>query len=96
MSGSSLRTLEQVRMYSVPISDPRVSELITWYQGTLQRAIDVIWDNIEWKYRFPKVEKGGQVIAPSKFKAPYLPKDSPLRGGSATTSFRTARTPPTG
>jgi len=53
VSGSSLRTLEQVRMYSVPISDPRVSELITWYQGTLQRAIDVIWDNIEWKYRFP-------------------------------------------
>ena len=75
MSGSSLRTLEQVRMYSVPISDPRVSELITWYQRTLQRAIDVIWDNIEWKYRFPKVEKGGRVIVPSKFKVPYLPKD---------------------
>jgi len=59
VSGSSLRTLEQVKMYSVPISDPRVSELITWYQRTLQRAIDVIWDNIEWKYRFPKLEKGG-------------------------------------
>jgi len=72
VSGSSLRTLEQVRMYSVPISDPRVSELITWYQRTLQRAIDVIWDNIEWKYRFPKVEKGGQVIVPSKFKVPYV------------------------
>jgi len=38
-----LRTLEQVRMYSVPISDPRVSELITWYQRTLQRGFRLHW-----------------------------------------------------
>jgi len=51
-----LKTLEQVRMYSIPVSDPRVNELITWYLGALQRAVDVIWENIEWRYRFPKVE----------------------------------------
>jgi putative transposase len=48
VQGSSLKTLKQVRMYSIPVSDPRVSELITWYLGTLQRAIDIIWENIEW------------------------------------------------
>jgi putative transposase len=37
-----LKTLEQVRVYSIPVSDPRVNELITWYIGTLQRAIDII------------------------------------------------------
>lgn len=70
MQGSSLKTLKQVKMYSIPVSDPRVSELITWYLGTLQRAIDIIWENVEWRHRFPRIKRKKQVlIAPSKFKA---------------------------
>jgi putative transposase len=45
--------LELVRLYSVPIRDDRVSKLITCYVKALQRALDMIWDNIEWRYRFP-------------------------------------------
>jgi putative transposase len=74
---SSLKTLEQVRMYSIPISDPRIRELITWYLRTLQKAIDIIWDSIDWKYRFPRIERRKRrqvVIIPSKFKVPELPK----------------------
>jgi len=77
VQGSSLKTFEQVRMYSIQVSDPRVSELITWYIRTLQRAVDIIWNNIEWRYRFPRVEKRKRkqaIIIPSKFKVPELPK----------------------
>ena len=77
MRESSLKTLEQVRMYSIPVSDHRISELITWYLRVLQRAIDIIWEGIEWRYRFPRIErrKKRQVItALSKFKVPELPK----------------------
>jgi hypothetical protein len=42
--------LELVRSYSVPIRDDRVRGLITWYVKALQNAIDMIWDNIEWRY----------------------------------------------
>jgi putative transposase len=67
-------------MYSIPISDSRVSELITWYLGTLQRAIDIIWENIEWRYRFPRIKRKKQVlIVPSKFKAPELPKSKSFK-----------------
>jgi len=82
VQGSSLKTLEQVRMYSIPISDPRVNELITWYLGTLQRAIDIIWENIEWKYRFPRIERRKRkqvVIIPYKLKVPELPKDKSFK-----------------
>jgi putative transposase len=64
-------------MYSIPVGDPRVSELITWYLRVLQRAIDVIWENIEWRYKFPRIErrKGRQVVViPGKLKVPELPK----------------------
>jgi putative transposase len=64
-------------MYSIPVSDHRISELITWYLRVLQRAIDIIWEGIEWRYRFPRIErrKKRQVItALSKFKVPELPK----------------------
>jgi putative transposase len=44
-------------MYSIPVSDSRVSELITWYLRTLQKAIDIIWESIDWKYRLPKIER---------------------------------------
>jgi len=79
---SSLKTLEQVRMYSIQVSDHRVSELITWYLGTLQRAIDIIWENIDWRYRFPRMEKRGRkqvVIVPNKFKVPELPKSKSFK-----------------
>jgi putative transposase len=69
-------------MYSIPISDHRVSELITWYLNALQRAIDVIWENIEWRYRFPRIErrKRKQVaIIPYKLKVPELPKDKSFK-----------------
>ena len=82
MQGSSLKTLKQVRMYSIPVSDPRVGELITWYLGTLQRAIDIIWENIEWKYRLPKIERRKRrqvVIIPYKLKVPELPKDKSFK-----------------
>uniref|UniRef100_A0A7J2U2G9 Transposase n=1 Tax=Ignisphaera aggregans TaxID=334771 RepID=A0A7J2U2G9_9CREN len=79
---SSLKTLEQVRMYSIPISDPRIRELITWYLRTLQKAIDIIWENIDWRYRFPRIERRKRrqvVIIPSKFKVPELPKSKSFK-----------------
>jgi len=82
VQGSSLKTLKQVRMYSIPVSDPRVGELITWYLGTLQRAIDIIWENIEWKYRLPKIERRKRrqvVIISYKLKVPELPKDKSFK-----------------
>jgi putative transposase len=54
-----LRILELVRAYSVPISDKRASELITWYIKTLQKAIDLIWDNMKQRYRFPELVRRG-------------------------------------
>ena len=41
--------LEPVRAYSVPIRDDKVRRLITWYVKALHKAIDMIWDNIEWR-----------------------------------------------
>jgi len=79
---SSSKILEQVRMYSIPVSDHRVSELITWYLRTLQRAVDIIWDNIEWRYRFPRIERRKRkqiVIIPYKLKVPELPKDKSFK-----------------
>jgi len=77
VQGSSLKTLKQVRMYPIPVSDSRVRELITWYLRTLQKAIDIIWESIEWRYRFPRIERRKRkqaTIISSKFKVPELPK----------------------
>jgi len=77
-----LKTLELIRAYSIPLRDPRVSELITWYAGTLQKAIDVIWNSIEWRYEFPRLsEKNDKLVAiiGSKLKVPIIPKDSGFR-----------------
>ena len=82
MRGGSLKTLKQVRMYPIPVSDPRVRELITWYLETLQKAINIIWESIEWKYRFPRVEeKKGKlrVRVPDKLKVPELPKSKSFK-----------------
>jgi putative transposase len=61
----------------MPIRDPRVSDLITWYVVTLQKAIDIIWGNIRWELRKPKlVRRNGtlQVIMGSKLHNPIIPK----------------------
>jgi hypothetical protein len=58
VQGDLLRILELVRSCSVPIRDDRVWGLITWYVKALQNAIDMIWDNIEWGYRFPEPVRG--------------------------------------
>ena len=82
MQGSLLKTLEQVRTYSVPIRDPRIGELISWYLRALQRAVDVIWENMEWRYVFPRIErKSGKikVVAPYKAKVPEIPKSSSFK-----------------
>ena len=70
--------LELVRSYSVPIRDDRVSKLITWYVKALQNAIDMIWDNIEWKYSFPELVRKGKklvVIRGSNVRIPIIPRD---------------------
>jgi putative transposase len=72
-----LKILELVRSYSVPIRDDRVSKLITWYVNALQRAIDMIWDNIEWRYSFPKIVRKGKkpvMIRGLKMHVPIIPK----------------------
>jgi len=74
----SLKTLELVKAYSVPVRDERARELVTWYLRTLQKAIDMIWDNIEWEYRFPKLVRKGRrltVITGLKIRIPMIPKD---------------------
>ncbi|MGB9730327.1 MAG: hypothetical protein ACPL1B_10765, partial [Thermoprotei archaeon] len=76
VQGDSLKTLELVRAYSVPFRDARISELITWYANTLQRAIGIIWDNIEWRYRFPKTSRNKKVRIGLKIKVPTLPKSN--------------------
>jgi len=73
-----LKILELVRAYSVPIRDDRVRGLITWYVKALQNAIDMIWDNIRWKYSFPKIVRKGKklvVIRGSKVRIPIIPRD---------------------
>ncbi len=57
-----LKILELVRSYSVPIRDDRISKLITWYVKVLQKAIDMIWDNIEWRYCFPELVRRGRKL----------------------------------
>jgi len=42
-----MKNLGLVRAYSVPIKDRKASELVTWHVKALQRALDLIWNNIE-------------------------------------------------
>jgi putative transposase len=72
-----LKILELVRAYSVPIRDDRVSKLITWYIRALQRALDLIWDYIEWRYSFQELVRKGKklvVIRGLKVRIPIIPK----------------------
>ena len=72
-----LKILELVRSYSVPIRDDRISKLITWYVKALQNAIDMIWDNIEWRYWFQELVREGKklvVIRGLKVRIPVIPR----------------------
>ena len=73
MEGAVVR--EEVRMYSVPLEDGRVRELITWYVRALQRAVGTIWDSIEWRYDFKSYRRGRR----GKVRVPILPKDSEFK-----------------
>ncbi|MEM1651615.1 MAG: zinc ribbon domain-containing protein [Sulfolobales archaeon] len=56
----------------------RVRELITWYTRMLQKAVDTIWENIVWEYRFPELSmRGGRVSVELgyKVKVPRVPVD---------------------
>ena len=70
-----LKTVEIVRMYSVPFKDERISQLISWYVETLQKGIDIIWESIEWRYDFKNYRKGRCL----KVKVPVLPKNSQFK-----------------
>ncbi|MEM4054584.1 MAG: zinc ribbon domain-containing protein [Desulfurococcaceae archaeon] len=73
MLESSLKTHEVVRMYSVPIRDERVEELITWYTRMLQKAVDIIWENIVWEYRSPEIfRRGGRISVELGYKVKVL------------------------
>jgi putative transposase len=77
-----LKILEPVRSYSVLTRDDRVRGLITWYVKALQNAIDMIWDNIEWRYSFPKIVRKGEklvVIRGLKMGIPVIPRDRAFR-----------------
>ena len=82
-----LKILELVRAYSVPIRDDRVSKLITWYVKTLQKAIDMIWNNIEWRYSFQELVRKGKklvVIRGMKMRIPIFRRIGLLRNASET------------
>jgi len=70
-----LRRVERVRVYSIPLEDNRVRELISWYTRMLQKAIDIIWDNITWKYDLKSYRRGRR----AKVKVPAIPKDSEFK-----------------
>jgi putative transposase len=44
------------------LRDDRVSKLITWHVKALQKAIDIIWDNIEWRYSFQELVRKGKKL----------------------------------
>ena len=74
-----MKILKLVRAYSIPLRDPRVSELITWYTRALQKAVDFIWGGLEWRYEFPRLyEKNGKLVTVIgfKLKVPIIPKYS--------------------
>jgi putative transposase len=65
-------------MYSIPVSDPRISELIAWYLKTLQRAVDEIWGNIAWKYMFPRRMENKESLFQTSSKS-ELPKSKSFK-----------------
>ena len=75
MQNGSLVIREEVRAYSVRFEDERIKELITWYKITLQKAIDMIWENITWKFDFKNYRKGKH----AKVKVPVIPKSKEFK-----------------
>ncbi|MFZ8824558.1 MAG: hypothetical protein ACO2O0_10515 [Desulfurococcales archaeon] len=50
---------------------------MTWHVRALQKAIDMIWDSIEWRYCFPELVRKGKklvVIRGSKVRIPIIPR----------------------
>ncbi|MGC8949595.1 MAG: RNA-guided endonuclease TnpB family protein, partial [Thermoprotei archaeon] len=43
---------------------------------TPSREQSVSWDNIEWRYRFPKISRNKKVRIGLKIKVPTLPKNN--------------------
>ncbi|MCD6444761.1 hypothetical protein J7L70_07155 [Candidatus Bathyarchaeota archaeon] len=70
-----LEEVERVRMYSIPFEDDRVRELISWYMRILQKAIDIIWDNITWKYDIKNYRRRRY----AKVKVPVIPKNAKFK-----------------
>ncbi|MEM4501686.1 MAG: transposase [Thermofilaceae archaeon] len=68
---AGLRVL--VRAYRVPVPDEcrrKVGELLTWYQRSLDKALEAIWHGIEWRGDPKHLEKYG------RFKVPVLPESA--------------------
>jgi hypothetical protein len=50
---------------------------VTWHVKALQKAIDMIWDSIEWRYCFQELVRKGKklvVIRGSKVRIPIIPR----------------------
>ena len=57
---------------------------MTWHVKALQKAIDMIWDSIKWRYCFQElVRRGGKlvVIRDSKVRIPIFRGAGLLRKG---------------
>ncbi|MEM4761646.1 MAG: zinc ribbon domain-containing protein [Thermofilum sp.] len=68
---AGLRVL--VRAYRVPVPDEcrrKVGELMTWYQRSLDKALEAIWEGVEWRGDPRHLEKYG------RFKVPVLPESA--------------------
>ncbi|MEM2597944.1 MAG: zinc ribbon domain-containing protein, partial [Thermofilum sp.] len=68
---AGLRVL--VRAYRVPVPEGArrpVGELLTWYQRSLDKALEAIWQGIEWRGDPKHLEKYG------RFKVPVLPESA--------------------
>ncbi|MEM5825694.1 MAG: hypothetical protein QXX58_04610 [Thermofilaceae archaeon] len=62
-----------VRAYRVPVPDEcrrKVGELLTWYQRSLDKALEAIWEGIEWRGSARNLKKYG------RFKVPVLPESA--------------------
>ncbi|MEM1630537.1 MAG: zinc ribbon domain-containing protein [Thermofilum sp.] len=62
-----------VRAYRVPVPEGArrpVGELLTWYQRSLDKALEAIWEGVEWRGDPKHLEKYG------RFKVPVLPESA--------------------
>ncbi|MEM0376585.1 MAG: transposase [Thermofilum sp.] len=62
-----------VRSYKLPLPEGArrpVGELLTWYQRSLDKALEAIWEGIEWKGDPKHLKRYG------RFKVPVLPESA--------------------